>query len=165
MAILLIMLLFLDLSARLRALAATGRDDCKPTRCYSDGPNIRYPFWPKDDQQQQQPKHCGYHSFDLSYDHENHTMLELPFSVKVAVKEIEYISQLIHTYDPHECFPQLLQNLNLPRNELLHSNSTQYMPLISPNLSVTLKFKQTQSETKQNESQSNLISQISIKTP
>ncbi|CAL5364528.1 unnamed protein product [Camellia sinensis] len=40
-------------------------------------------------------------------------MLELPVSVKVAVKEIDYISQLIQTYDPHDCFPQLLQNLNL----------------------------------------------------
>ncbi|CAL5364514.1 unnamed protein product [Camellia sinensis] len=79
----------------------------------SGGPNIRYPFRLKDDQQQQQPHHCGYPGFDLSCDHENHTMLELPFSVKVAVKEIDYISQLIHTYDPHDCFPQLLQNLNL----------------------------------------------------
>ncbi|CAL5364512.1 unnamed protein product [Camellia sinensis] len=116
MAILLILLLFLDLSARLGASAAAGRDDCKPTRCYSDGPNIRYPFRLKDDQQQQQqqPDHCGYPGFDLSCDHENHTMLELPFSVKVAVKEIDYISQLIHTYDPpDDCFPQLLQNLNL----------------------------------------------------
>ncbi|GMP24778.1 hypothetical protein CsSME_00001930 [Camellia sinensis var. sinensis] len=112
MAILLILLLFLDLSARLGASAAAGRDDCKPTRCYSDGPNIRYPFRLKDDQQQQ-PDHCGYPGFDLSCDHENHTMLELPFSVKVAVKEIDYISQLIHTYDPHGCFPRLLQNLSL----------------------------------------------------
>ncbi|KAL7229970.1 hypothetical protein ACSBR2_008507 [Camellia fascicularis] len=79
----------------------------------SNGPNIRYPFRLKDNQQQQQPDHCGYPGFDLSCDHENHTMLELPFSVKVAVKEINYISQLIHTYDPHDCFPQLLQNLNL----------------------------------------------------
>ncbi|KAI8029484.1 putative RING-H2 finger protein ATL21A [Camellia lanceoleosa] len=117
MATLLILLLFLDLSAGLRAgAAATGREDCKPTRCNSDGPKIRYPFRLKYDEQQQQqkqPEHCGYPGFDLYCDHENHTMLELPFSVKVAVKEIDYISQLIHTYDPHDCFPQLLQNLNL----------------------------------------------------
>ncbi|KAI8032915.1 RING-H2 finger protein ATL22 [Camellia lanceoleosa] len=118
MATLLILLLFLDLSAGLRAGAAvTGREDCKPTRCNSDGPKIRYPFRLKDDGQQQQkqkqPERCGYPGFDLSCDHENNTMLELPFSVKVAVKEIDYISQLIHTYDPHDCFPQLLQNLNL----------------------------------------------------
>ncbi|KAI8031354.1 Rust resistance kinase Lr10 [Camellia lanceoleosa] len=114
MATLLILLLFLNLPAGLRAgAAATGREDCKPTRCNSDGPKIRYPFRLKDNEQQQQPKHCGYPGFDLSCDHENHTMLELPFSVKVAVKEIDYISQSIHTYDPHDCFPHLLQNLSL----------------------------------------------------
>ncbi|KAI7994844.1 RING-H2 finger protein ATL22 [Camellia lanceoleosa] len=115
MATLLILLLFLDLSAGLRAgAAATGREDCKPTtQCNSNGPEIRYPFRLKDNEQQQQPKHCGYPGFDLSCDHENHTMLELPFSVKVAVEKIDYISQLIHTYDPHDCFPKLLQNLNL----------------------------------------------------
>ncbi|CAL5364520.1 unnamed protein product [Camellia sinensis] len=111
MATLLILLLFLDLSAGLRAgAAATGHEDCTPTRCNSDGPKIRYPFRLKDDEQ---PEHCGYPGFDLSCDHQNHTMLELPFSVKVAVKEIDYISQLIHTYDPHGCFPRLLQNLSL----------------------------------------------------
>ncbi|THG22757.1 putative RING-H2 finger protein ATL21A [Camellia sinensis] len=116
MATLLILLLFLDLSAGLRAgAAATGREDCKPTtRCNSNDPEIRYPFRLKDNEQQQQPEHCGYPGFDFSCDHENHTMLELPFSVKVAVKDIDYISQLIHTYDPpHDCFPHLLQNLNL----------------------------------------------------
>ncbi|KAL7229955.1 hypothetical protein ACSBR2_008493 [Camellia fascicularis] len=118
MATLLILLLFLDLSAGLRAgAAATGREDCKPTQCNSFGPVIRPPFRLKDNeqqQQQQQAEDCGYPGFDLSCDHENHTMLELPFSVKVAVKEIDYISQLIHTYDPpHDCFPYLLQNLNL----------------------------------------------------
>ncbi|CAL5364535.1 unnamed protein product [Camellia sinensis] len=102
MAILLILLLFLDLSARLgaSASAAAGLDDCKPTRCNSDGPKIRYPFRLKYDEQQQQqkqPEHCGYPGFDLS----------------LAVKEIDYISQLIHTYDPDDCFPQLLQNLSL----------------------------------------------------
>ncbi|GMP24792.1 hypothetical protein CsSME_00001942 [Camellia sinensis var. sinensis] len=117
MATLLILLLFLDLSGGLRAgAAATGREDCKPKRCNSDGPEIRPPFRLKDNeqQQQQQPEHCGYPGFDLSCDHENLTMLELPFSVKVAVKEIDYMSQLIHTYDPpHDCFPHRLQNLNL----------------------------------------------------
>ncbi|XP_028103987.1 putative RING-H2 finger protein ATL21A [Camellia sinensis] len=113
MATLVILLLFLDLSAGLRAgAAATGPEDCKPTGCNSDRPKIRYPFRLKDDEQQQ-PEHCGYPGFDLSCDHPNHTMLELPFSVKVAVKEIDYISQLIHTYDPHGCFPRLLQNLSL----------------------------------------------------
>ncbi|KAL7254272.1 hypothetical protein ACSBR1_008634 [Camellia fascicularis] len=113
MATLLILLLFLDLSAGLRAgAAATGREDCKPTQCNSFGPVIRPPFRLKDNEQQQ-AEDCGYPGFDLSCDHENHTMLELPFSVKVAVKEIDYISQLIHTYDPHGCFPRLLQNLSL----------------------------------------------------
>ncbi|KAI8029827.1 putative RING-H2 finger protein ATL21A [Camellia lanceoleosa] len=115
MATLLILLLFLDLSAGLRAgAAATGREDCKPKRCNSYGPEIRLPFRLKDaEQQQQQPEHYGCPGFDLSCDHENHTMLELPFSVKVAVKEIDYMSQLIYTYGPHDCFPLLLQNLNL----------------------------------------------------
>ncbi|XP_028104346.1 putative RING-H2 finger protein ATL21A isoform X3 [Camellia sinensis] len=120
MATLLILLLFLDLSAGLRAgAAATGREDCKPKWCNSHGPEIRPPFWLKDNEQQQQqqpPEHCGYPGFDLSCDHENLTMLELPFSVKVAVKEIDYMSRLIHTYiydPPHDCFPYLLQNLSL----------------------------------------------------
>ncbi|GFY81843.1 protein kinase superfamily protein [Actinidia rufa] len=43
-----------------------------------------------------QPEHCGYHpGFDLSCAGGKHPVLELPFSVKVSVNEIDYESQTI----------------------------------------------------------------------
>lgn len=119
MAAIFILLFFLKLVAREVAAGAAGggEQECIPTRCYNHhgGPAIRFPFRLKD----HHPDHCGYPGFDLACS-ENTTMLELPFSssssagvVKLAVRKIDYKSQLIHTYDPHGCFPRQLRILFL----------------------------------------------------
>ncbi|GMY20144.1 rust resistance kinase Lr10-like isoform X1 [Fagus crenata] len=78
-------------------------------RCGKDGPAIRFPFRLKDTQ----PDHCGYPGFDLSCTDQNDTVLQLPTSVKVSIKDIDYKSQLIQVSDPHNCFPRHIRGLNL----------------------------------------------------
>ncbi|GMY20138.1 rust resistance kinase Lr10-like [Fagus crenata] len=78
-------------------------------RCGKDGPAIRFPFRLKDTQ----PDHCGYPGFDLSCTDQNDTVLQLPTSVKVSIKGIDYKSQLIHVSDPQNCFPRHIRGLNL----------------------------------------------------
>ena len=74
-------------------------DGCEEARCGDGGPTIRFPFWLKD----QQPEHCGFPGFELSCTEDNQTMLELPHSVKLYVKDIHYIDQQIGLYDPDGC--------------------------------------------------------------
>jgi hypothetical protein len=82
---------------------------CAQTRCGGHGPPIRFPF-----RLNNQPDLCGYSGFNLSCTDTNDTVLELPVSVKLFVKEINYKSQVIQLYDPHHCFPrQQFQWLNL----------------------------------------------------
>jgi hypothetical protein len=78
------------------------------SRCGAHGPTIRFPF-----RLNSQPKNDGYPGFTLSCTHTNQTMLELPISVKLFVKEIDYKSQVIQLYDPHHCFPRGLRGLDL----------------------------------------------------
>lgn len=80
-------------------------DQCLPTRCGDEGPEIRYPFWLKD----HQPDRCGYGpDFALTCSPTNNeTMLDNPFSVKVVVKDINYPCQFIWyklsgDYAPHQ---------------------------------------------------------------
>jgi hypothetical protein len=93
---------------------------CAETRCGGHGPPIRFPF-----RLNTQADHCGYSGFNLSCTDTNDTVLELPVSVKLLVKEINYKSQVIQLYDPQHCFPRpQLQRLNLfncsPRSENKH---------------------------------------------
>ncbi|KAK9939130.1 hypothetical protein M0R45_015837 [Rubus argutus] len=66
-----------------------GLEDCKQTRCSTEGPAIRFPFrlvgW--------QPEHCGYPGFDLSCTNNNQTVLHMPSSSKLFVRMINYTSQ------------------------------------------------------------------------
>ncbi|CAI9762477.1 unnamed protein product [Fraxinus pennsylvanica] len=89
-------------------LLVVGLDDCTTTRCSKGGPTIRFPFRNKF----LQPEHCGYPGFDLYCD-KSKTVLELPFSVKVEVKKIDYASQEIHLHGLDGCLPQKLLYLNL----------------------------------------------------
>ncbi|KAL2550712.1 rust resistance kinase Lr10-like [Forsythia ovata] len=90
-------------------LLIAGLDDCTTTSCSKGGPTIRFPFRNKF----LQPEHCGYPGFNLYCKKSNETVLELPFSVKLVVKKIDYGSQIIHLYDPDGCLPQKLLYLNL----------------------------------------------------
>jgi hypothetical protein len=96
---------------------------CNETRCGGHGPPIRFPF-----RLNTQADHCGYSGFNLSCTDTNDTVLELPVSVKLLVKEINYKSQVIQLYDPHHCFPRLqLQWLNLSNSSPFRSEAHYYL--------------------------------------
>ncbi|KAI9074586.1 hypothetical protein K1719_043427 [Acacia pycnantha] len=71
---------------------------------------VRFPFRVIE----RQPKQCGYPGFDLQCSSANHAVLELPGSVKLNVKHIDYKSQTIHLYDPSGCLFRHFHNLTLP---------------------------------------------------
>ncbi|RVW87571.1 Rust resistance kinase Lr10 [Vitis vinifera] len=78
--------LFMRLFAEING--GSRNDECKASRCSHHGPVIRFPFRLK-----HQPEHCGYPEFELSCSEEKRTILELPYSGKLWVKEINYTSQ------------------------------------------------------------------------
>lgn len=78
------------------------------SNCSEQGPLIRFPFRLKD-----QPDHCGYPGFELSCTEKKQTVLDLPYSVKLLVKKIDYTTQEIRVQDPDNCLPRQLQNLDL----------------------------------------------------
>ncbi|KAL6321095.1 hypothetical protein AAG906_012867 [Vitis piasezkii] len=101
----LFLFLFLTLFVEMRG----GRDECMTSNgCGDQGPLIQFPFRIKD-----QPRHCGYPGFELSCTENNQTMLELPGSVKLLVKDITYKSREIIVQDPDNCLARQLRNLNL----------------------------------------------------
>ena len=59
-----------------------------------------------------QPPQCGYPGFDLQCS-SNQAVVELPGSVKLNVKFIDYISQTIQLYDPSGCFLRHARKLDL----------------------------------------------------
>ncbi|KAI3933008.1 hypothetical protein MKW98_029241 [Papaver atlanticum] len=73
---------------------------------------IRFPFRLKD----LQPIHCGYPGFELSCTKNNKTEVELPFSGKFFVKDINYTFQNMEIYDQNDCIPGRLMNFNLSSN-------------------------------------------------
>jgi hypothetical protein len=81
---------------------------CAESQCGGHGPAIRFPF-----RLNNQPEHCGYPGFNLSCTPTNQTVLELPISVTLFVKKIDYKSQVIQLYDPHDCFVKQLRGLDL----------------------------------------------------
>ncbi|XP_028772801.1 RING-H2 finger protein ATL22-like [Neltuma alba] len=70
---------------------------------------VRFPFRVK----RRQPEQCGYPGFDLECSSTKHAVLELPGSVKLSVKHIDYKSQTIQLYDPSGCLPRHVRNLTL----------------------------------------------------
>ncbi len=64
---------------------------CAELRCGGHGPAIRFPF-----RVNSQPEHCGYPGFSLSCTDTNDTVVELPISVKLFVKQIDYKASSIH---------------------------------------------------------------------
>lgn len=84
------------------------KDECMVSRCSDQGPAVRFPFRLKD-----QPENCGYPGFELSCTETNQTILDMPFSVKLSVKNIKYKSREIVVEDPNNCLQSQLQNLRL----------------------------------------------------
>lgn len=79
------------------------------SRCSREEPPVRFPFRLKG----RQPVYCGYPGFDLLCDTNGQTVIELPVSVKLHVKKIDYKSQSIQIDGPDGCLPRHLPNLNL----------------------------------------------------
>lgn len=84
-------------------------EQCPELRCRDKGPAIRFPFRIKD----MQPHHCGFPGFDVFCNHANDTVLELPISVKLSIKRIDYKYQVIQLYDQDDCLLRQLLGLNL----------------------------------------------------
>ncbi|CAL0319500.1 unnamed protein product [Lupinus luteus] len=86
---------------------ALGFDVCPDLSCGSKV--IRFPFKIKGKTQQ----HCGYPGFDLVCTANNETVIELPSSVKLSVKDIDYKMQTIVLHDTNECLISQLHKLTL----------------------------------------------------
>lgn len=103
--------LFLFLSVKIFAGIGASQDDCQvPSSCSEQGPLVQFPFRLKD-----QPHSCGYPGFELACVQKKQTMLtmlELPNSVKLMVKKINYKSQEIVVQDPDHCLSRQLLNFN-----------------------------------------------------
>ncbi|KAG7981310.1 hypothetical protein I3843_05G226600 [Carya illinoinensis] len=85
-------------------------DECAVSRRWGGhGPAIRFPFQLKD----RHPDYCGFPGFHLSCSDTHDTVLELPISVKLFVKKIDYKSQELQVYHPDHCFPKCIRRLNL----------------------------------------------------
>ncbi|OMO56577.1 hypothetical protein COLO4_35604 [Corchorus olitorius] len=91
------------------------QERCKPAGCRNGQPLVRYPFRLKG----RQPDDCGAKGFDLSCDNKNQTVLELPTSVKLMVKRIDYVNQKIQVSDEHNCVQNQVQNLSLSASPFL----------------------------------------------
>ncbi|CAK9164583.1 unnamed protein product [Ilex paraguariensis] len=90
---------------------AAQENGCR-SKCSDHGLTIRFPFW--GNKTIHHPHRCRYLGFELSCDFETHqTVVEHPFSVKLFVENIDFTSQMIHLYDPHDCPSVQLQYLNL----------------------------------------------------
>ena len=94
-------------------------DECKASRCSHHGPVIRFPFRLK-----HQPEHCGYPEFELSCSEEKRTILELPYSGKLWVKEINYASQEIFVHYPDDCLQRQILNFNLSASPFQFTGDT-----------------------------------------
>ncbi|WCJ41423.1 PR5-like receptor kinase [Euphorbia peplus] len=86
-------------------------NECKSSRCGSNGPLVRFPFRI----QGKQPHHCGYpgHWFVLSCLENNDTVLQLTPSWKLSIRKIYYKSQVFSAYDSDGCLARRLLNFNL----------------------------------------------------
>ncbi|XP_041009674.1 putative RING-H2 finger protein ATL21A [Juglans microcarpa x Juglans regia] len=85
-------------------------DDCADSfRCGGHGPAIRFSFRLKD----RHPDYCGFPGFNLSCSDTHDIVLELPISIKLFVKKIDYKSQEIQVYHPDRCFQKGIRRLNL----------------------------------------------------
>eukprot|EP00258_Populus_trichocarpa_P022481 XP_024438500.1 probable L-gulonolactone oxidase 6 [Populus trichocarpa] len=91
---------------------AGNNETFQEARCKKHGPAIRFPF-----RLDKQPVHCGYDPrFVLSCNQRNETLLQLPTSVTLNIKKIDYASRLIIAADPDNCLPRQLRNFSLSQS-------------------------------------------------
>lgn len=90
-------------------LVISALGDCQYSWCGDNNIIIRFPFRL---QGQQQP-HCGYPGFKLICTNDSRIVLTLPHTRNFYVRKINYLRQQMQVYDPDDCLPNRLQNLNL----------------------------------------------------
>ncbi|XP_052302136.1 rust resistance kinase Lr10 isoform X15 [Populus trichocarpa] len=91
-------------------------------KCKKHGPAIRFPF-----RLDKQPEYCGYDpGFVLSCNERNETLLQLPTSVTLNIKKIDYKSRLIIAADPDNCLPRHLRNFSLSKSPFKFADQYQY---------------------------------------
>lgn len=83
-------------------------NDCQFSVCGNNRIRIRFPF----QLEGKQNPYCGYPGFKLSCANDNKTVLELPYSGKFYVRNINYLTQQIQVYDPDGCLPKRVLSLN-----------------------------------------------------
>ena len=100
-----VLLHFFLLVVEIDAEIGVSQDQCTvPAKCSHQGPPIRFPFSLKG-----QPEYCGYPGFELSCTGTtNQIMLELPFSEKLPVEEINYTTREIRVHYKDSCLPRQL---------------------------------------------------------
>ncbi|KAJ6881502.1 RING-H2 finger protein ATL21A [Populus alba x Populus x berolinensis] len=81
-------------------------------KCKKHGPAIRFPF-----RLDKQPEYFGYDpGFVLSCNERKETLLQLPTSVTLNIKKIDYKLRLIIAAAPDNCFPRQLRNFSLSKS-------------------------------------------------
>ncbi|EYU32242.1 hypothetical protein ABFS82_02G174700 [Erythranthe guttata] len=94
------------------------QNDCRFQSCGENQFLVRFPFRLRGEKQ---PERCGYPGFDLictttTYNNKRNSqvpLLNLPYSGDFVIRDINYLTQEIQLYDPNNCLPKRLLNLNL----------------------------------------------------
>ncbi|KAL2536341.1 putative RING-H2 finger protein ATL21A [Forsythia ovata] len=95
----------------LQFLVINARNDCKTQFCGNNSFEVRFPF----QLQGEQLQNCGYSAgfvLDCSI-RRNKAVLNIPYSGNFLVRGIDYLKQEIQLYDPDDCLPGRLMDLNL----------------------------------------------------
>ncbi|KAE9605737.1 putative chromatin regulator PHD family [Lupinus albus] len=95
--------------------------NCSSSVCGDKGVLTRFPFQLEGDQN----PYCGYPGFELSCTNDSKTVLKLPYLEEFYVRNINYVKQQIQVYDPDNCLPKRILNLNFsgsPFTTIFHRN-------------------------------------------
>ncbi|XP_022899269.1 putative RING-H2 finger protein ATL21A [Olea europaea var. sylvestris] len=87
--------------------AVHSKDQCSTSSCGDGRVDIKYPF----NLSGQKLENCEY--INLKCVNENITSINLPYSGEFYVQDIYYGLKIIQVYDPSNCLPRRLLNLNL----------------------------------------------------
>lgn len=79
-------LLLLTVIGIVAAKSEVAGEECSTKRCSQHAPEIRFPFWLKD----QQPEHCGYPGFQVSC-HDGKTLLHLEDLANTSLQGIQFL--------------------------------------------------------------------------
>ncbi|XP_045790358.1 putative RING-H2 finger protein ATL21A [Trifolium pratense] len=98
-------------------------NDCPVSLCGNFSLPIRFPFILKGEQS----PYCGYPGFNLICSNQRKSsVLELPYSGKFYVRNINYLTQQIQLYDPDNCLPKRLLSLNFSNSPFIATFSRDY---------------------------------------